>query len=417
MNIRKLAVVGALSMSLTVGSASAFAASLEDTVGLDGEVSINKLVALNVFSAKTTFQPEEALTRGELANILNKVLTLTTPKTAPKIADVVTANGANAKIASVVGNGYIGLKNGSFVANAGVTYGELSKALAYGLGFKASWSDRAIDTFYYLERKGILSIDTDLDEVVTREDAAVIIDAFLSAKGYYNTDNGVVSALTDTGVVINNGSEYVEYKLAGNAALFIGGQNLEVSAFGPGTPVSVALNANGEIAYMTGGILGLIDGTIEYSGGKLKVNGAAKNVDLNVVVSSLPNSPNDEFTFKHVGNYGSVGVTFGGSAYVNEENDEITMLQLYLAKIEGKDFAIANGKVTVDFSGDALANQSFEVASDAKIVLDSAPDKAITLEELAKLQANNTLSGVVEADSDGIVTAITAKVTAKEKAQ
>lgn len=419
MNIRKLAVVGALSMSLTVGSASAFAASLEDTVGLAGEESINKLVALSVFSSMNTFQPEEALTRGELANILNKVVTLKTPATAPKIADVVTANGANAKIANVVGNGYISLQNGKFNSNAGVTYGELSKALAYGLGFKASWSDRQVDTFYYLERKGVLSIDTDLDAVVTRESAAVILDAFLTAKGYYTSDKGVVSALTDDSIVINNGSENATYKIAGNAALFVNGQAADLPSFGPGTAVLVALNADGEVAYMNGGILGLIEGTISLADGQVRISiedvpDTLKNADLNAFVTPLPNDPEGEFTLTSFGFYSTAGVTFSGGAYINEPTDEVTMLRVYMSSVEGKAFTVSDSKLTLDFSGDALANQTFEVAADASITLESDESKKLTLADLAALQKDNDVTVTVTIDNSGIVTAIKAKAEPKK---
>lgn len=415
MNIRKFAVVGALSLSLTVGSASAFAASLEDTIGLGGEESINKLVALNVLSSSgVNFRPEASLTRGELANILNLVLTLKTPAKLPQIKDVVTAKGANSKIVKVVGNGYISLNNGKFNPNQGVTYGELSKALAYGLGFKASWSNRAIDAFYFLERKGVLPIDTDLDAVVTREEAAVVLDKFLTVKGFYNIDKGVVSALTDGGVVINNGSENAEYKIAKNAALFINGESQDITAFGAGTAVQVVLNAKGEVAYMNGGILGLIEGEVSLNDGKIKINNELKNVDLNAVVSPLPNNPDEPFTFANFGLYSAAGVSFGGGVYVNEGTDEVTMLSVYISKTEGKPFTIKDSSLTVDFSGDGLDNQTFEVAGDAKIVLESEPDKAITLADLAALQAGNTLSGTVEMNDSGVVTAITAKVEAKK---
>ncbi|WP_199618889.1 S-layer homology domain-containing protein [Paenibacillus alkalitolerans] len=414
MNIRKIAVVGALSLFLTVGSASAFAASLEDTIGLAGEESINKLVALNVFSSGASFRPEDPLTRGELAYILNQVLMLETPSKLPQIKDVATAKGANANIAKAVGNGYISLNNGKFHANWSVTYGELSKALAYGLGFKPSWSDRKVDTFYYLERKGVLSIDTDLDAKVTREDAAVIIDNFLTAKGYFNADEGVVSGLTDTGIIINNGSANVEYKVAKNAVFFINGEGAEKTAFGPGTAVEVALNAKGEAAYINGGILGLVEGAITLSDGKVKINDTLKNVNLNAVVTPLTNSPDKTFTFTNFGLYSAAGVTFGGGVYVNEGTDEVTMLNVNMAKAEGRAFTVSGNKVTLDFSGDALDNQTFAVAEDAKIVLETDAEKTLALADLAALQTDNTLSGTIEINSDGVITAITAKAEPKK---
>jgi hypothetical protein len=411
LNIRKFAVVGALSLSLTVGSASAFAASLEDTIGLSGEESINKLVALQIFmKTGSEFGPEAPLTRGELAYMLTQSLELDAPKNVPAILDVKTKGGANARVAKAVANGYISLNGGKFHATNRVTYATLSRALAVGLGFKLSWSNRPIDHLYFLERKGVLSIDTDLDAVVTREAAAVAFDKFLAAAGAFDTDSGVISEVTDTAVVINNGSEYAEYKLSENAALFINGQSEELSTFGAGTKVHIALNDNMEIAYMSGGILGLAEGTISYTDGQVKVNDTLRNIDLNAIVDSLPNAMEQNFTFTTFGMYSSAGVTFGGGAFVNEGADEVTKLSLFMKTIEGKSFSVKGNSITVDFSGDALDNQTFVLADDVKITLETDADNLLTPAELQKLQINNTLSGKIEADSTGAVTAITAKV-------
>jgi len=411
LKLRKLITVGVLSLSLIVGSTSAFAASIDDTLGLDSEVAINKLVALNVFAKADSFRPEAPLTRSDLSYLLVRVLPLKTPAKQPQIADVATANGANSHIAKVVGNGYLMLQNGKFNPKKGVTFGELSKALAYGLGFKASWSTRPIDAFFYLERKGVLSINTDLDAVVTREDAAVVLDKFLDVKGSYIKDAGVVSAILENSLIINNGSEYAEYALAPHAALFINGQSEELSTFGPGTAVNVILNAKGELAYVEGSILGMVSGTITMSSGKVKINDALKNADLNAVVDALPNDPEGTFTLTTFGKYAAAGVTFAGNAFINEGNDEVTMLDVYMSKAEDRAFSAAGTTITLDFSEDAIANQSFEIAEDAKILL---VDKEITLSELVKLQTTNTLSGTVEMDESGVVTSIVAKAEPKK---
>ncbi|NIK76985.1 hypothetical protein FHS15_002110 [Paenibacillus castaneae] len=414
MNIRKLAVVSALCMSLTIGSSSAFAASFSDTQGITGEESIHKLAALGVFSSTEKFRPEQSLTRGDLSYLLVNVLSLKAPAKAPKITDVPTTNSAYERISKVVGNGYISLKNGKFNANQGVTYGELSIALAYGLGFKAAWSDRQIDTFYFLERKGILSIDTNLDAIVTREDVAIVLDKFLEAKSYYKTDTGVVSELTGDGIVINNGSENAAYKIAGNAALFINGEESAVTMFGAGTAVQVIFNNKGEIAYMNGDILGLLMGSISLNDGKVKIGSAIKNIDLNAYVTPLPNDPDNSFSFTNFGFYSAAGVSFGGSAYINEAKDEVTMLSVYVSKTEEKPFTIDGSTLTVDFSDDGLDDQSFQIAENAKIVLETQADKALTIKELAAYQASNILSGTVDMNEEGFVTAIKAKIEPKK---
>lgn len=415
MNIRKVLLVSALSMSLVIGSSSAFAASYADTQGITGEESIDKLAALGVFSATKNFRPEDSLTRDEFSYLLVHLLQINAPAKAPKISDIPTASGAYSRISKVVGNGYITLNNGKFNAKQGVTYGELAKALAYGLGFKASWSDRQIDTFYYLERKGLLSIDTNLDAVVSREDAAIVLNKFLEAKSYYKTDNGVVSALTDDGgIVINNGSENKSYKFASNAALYINGEAAEITRFGAGTAVQVVLNDKGTVAYMNGGILGLLSGSISLSDGKVLIGKDIKNIDLNNVASPLPNNLESPFSFTQFGHYSTAGVSFQGSAYINEGTDEVTMLSVYISKTEGKPFTITGSVLTVDFSGDGLDNQSFEIAQDAVIKLESEADKTTTAAALSALQASNILSGTLEMNNSGIITAITAKVEAKK---
>jgi hypothetical protein len=399
--------VCALSLFLSFGS-TAFASSLEDTVGLQSEGSINKLVALNVLtSSGAQFNPDASLTRGELVAALSKILKLKS-STKVTIKDITGKNPAYTSTVGAVGLGLIKLDaKGNFNAKAGVTYAELSKVLAYGLGFKLSWSDRAVDYLFYLERKGVLDIDTDLDATVTREDAAIALDKYVTLKKLFKSDAGVVAELKTGAIVINNGSECKTYKLAGNAALYLSGQNFDLTTFGVGTPVELLLNGKGEIAYLSGTSLSLEEGAIVYADGKVKIGDTTlKNIDLNAILKPLPSNTGEGFTFAEFGGYSKAGVTFGGGVYVNNKSDEATLLDLYISKIADKSFKIFNTRISVDFSGDSLSNQSFEFAADVKISLKTEPDKKLTIDDLKALEVDNKLKGALELNSDAQVTSI-----------
>ncbi|TJY44164.1 hypothetical protein E5161_01860 [Cohnella pontilimi] len=421
MRLRKMAIACTLSAALTLGSSSVFAASLDDTAGLPGEVSMNKLVSLHVLPASgTSYNPDAALTRGDFVYALTQVLKLNAPKSV-KIKDVSSNSKDYASVAKVIGNGLLKLDaKGNFNSKKAVTYAEFSRALAAGLGLKLSWSDRPIDYLFYLERKGVLDIDTDLDAVVTRGAAAVAIDQVITLKGTFKSDSGVVVELKgDDAVVLNNGRENVTYKLDKDASLFLSGQSDDLSSFGPGTAVQVLLNAKGEISFLSGHSLLLEEGSIVYKSGKVSINSTLRNIDLRAVVNPLPNDPNGTFTLKGFGNYSGAGVTFAGGAYVNNQNDEVTLLDLRVAKAEEKPFTVGFNGLTLDFSDDALANLSFKVADDVKITLKAASatdkDQKLTLTELTALQTGNTLTGTVEINSDGFVTSIVA--TAEKKTE
>jgi hypothetical protein len=417
LRLRKMVFAGTLSLALTLGSSSAFAASLDDTVGIPGEASMNKLVSLHVLTASgTQYNPDADLSRSDFVYALSKVLKLNAPKSV-KIKDVSSKSKEYASVAKVVGNGLLKLDGkGNFNSKKAVTYAELSRALANGLGLKLSWTDRPIDYLFYLDRKGVLDIDTDLDAVVSRGAAAVAIDQFIGLKGMFKSDSGVVTELQANGLVLNNGTDNVTYTLAKDASLFLADQNAELTSFGAGTPVQLLFNDKGELSFMSGNSLSLEEGTIVYSDGKVKINDSSRNIDLNAVVQPLPNNPNATFTLKGFGNYSAAGVTFAGGAYINNKNDEATMLDLRFAKVEGKPFSVSTSSLTFDFSGDALANQTFTLADTVKITLKgktAAEDKTLSLVELGALQSGNTLSGTVEINGDGAVTSITATAEAK----
>jgi hypothetical protein len=414
LNFRKLTVVCALSLFLSFGG-TAFAGSLEDTVGLPSESSINKLVALNVLtSSGTEFNPDASITRGELVAALSRVMKLQSSKKVT-IKDITSKNSAYASTAGAVGLGLIKLDTkGNFNAKKGVTYAELSKALAYGLGFKLSWSDRSVDYLFYLERKGVLDIDTDLDAIVTKEAAAVALDQYITLKKLFKSDSGVIAELKEGAIVLNNGSEYKTYKLASNAALFLMGQNSDITSFGAGTSVQLLLNGKGEVSYMSGSGLSLEEGAIVYADGKVKIGETLKNIDLNSVLRPLPSNPGEEFTLANFGGYSNAGVTFGGGVYVNNTNDEVTMFELYFSKAADRSFKIFSTSISVDFSEDALSNQSFELSADVKISLKTEPDKKLTIDDLKALEVDNTLLGTFEFNSDAQITSIT--VTAEKKA-
>jgi hypothetical protein len=416
-----MVVTGVLTCSLTLGSASAFAASLEDTIGLSNEVAINKLVSLGVFSSSKLFNPESDLTRGEFASIIQTLIPLKAGKEIA-IKDVNTAKGANSKVVKLLNNGLLKLDaNGKFNINQGVTYSELSRVLAYGLGLKLTWTDRPLDFLYYLDRKGVLDIDTDLDAVVTKEDAAAAIDKFITLKQLFTAEHGVINFLTEDGVVINNGRATENYVLAKNASLFVDGSSVTKSSLGSGTAVEVLLNAKGEIAYITGSSLMLEEGVASYADGKVTANGNKYNVDLNLVVAPLTNQPDSVFTFDNFGRYTGAGTSFMGNTYINTKTDEVTKLNLYISKIADRTVNITGSVITADYSDVALDNQTFTASADIVVTLESGKEgekgKVVTLAELEALQNVNTLAGSLEINSIGEITAITVKATVKEKQQ
>lgn len=430
LNWRKFIVTGALATTLTFSSMSALAVNFDDVSGSAGETSISKLVSLGIIVDKDTyFNPEDGLTRLEFAGIANRIVSLKASSSL-KIKDVTTTSGKNAAVVKVVKNGLLSLnKKGEFKPKSGATNADLAKTLAYGLGFKKHWSNRPLDYLYYLERKGVLDIDTDLDAVVTREEAAVAIDKYMLVKDAYKTSSGVVAGLTKTGFQVKNDSGITNYKLASNASIFLDGQAGVKENLANGTSVELVLNSKYEVAFVSGAGLEVFDGKLSYAGGNLKHNDNVKNFNLNAVVRPLPNNRNTSFTYTQFTNYSSkAGVSFEGTLYSDTSTDQITMMEAYITKVTDMPVTVGNGTVTVDFSGVALRNQSFKFNEEAKFsTVETVKDEAgkdvekvteTTLAEIAKLlKAGKVESGTVTAVADGTASGLSVKLKAPETAE
>lgn len=403
LNWRKFIVTGALATTLTFSSISALAVSFDDVSS--NEASITKLVSLGVVvNNGANFNPDKGLTRQEFAEISSRIMTLSAPKTV-KISDVKN----NAAVTKAVGAGILTVNSkGQFKPKNAITYSDLARGLAYGLGFKKSWSNRPIDHLYFLERKGVLSIDTDLDAVVTREDAAVAVDNFMTVSDSYAKASGIVDRVNGNVLIVKTDSGSASYKINSKASLFMDEQAAQQGNLAKGTDVNFILNKKGEVAYLTGSGLEVFDGNLGYAGGNLTFNGAAKNYKLNAVVVALPNNPAVPFTYTEFSNYASkAGVSFGGTLYSNTLTDEITMLEAYVSKVANRAFTVSNGKVTYDFADVALKAQTFTMGEEATYTLlegEKGETKTTkTLAELTALQASGkVLKGTLVAGADGL---------------
>jgi hypothetical protein len=403
LNWRKFIVTGALATTLTFSSISALAVSFDDVSS--NEASITKLVSLGVVvNNGANFNPDKGLTRQEFAEISSRIMTLSAPKTV-KISDVKN----NAAVTKAVGAGILTVNSkGQFKPKNAITYSDLARGLAYGLGFKKSWSNRPIDHLYFLERKGVLSIDTDLDAVVTREDAAVAVDNFMTVSDSYTKASGIVDRVTGSVLIVKTDSGSASYKINSKASLFMDEQAASQGNLAKGTDVNFILNKKGEVAYLTGNGLEVFDGNLGYAGGNLTFNGAAKNFKLNAVVVALPNNAAVPFTYTEFSNYASkAGVSFGGTLYSNTATDEITMLEAYVSKVANRVFTVSNGKVTYDFADVALKAQTFTMSEEATYTLlegEKGETKTTkTLAELTALQASGkVLKGTLVAGADGL---------------
>ncbi|MFD2444706.1 S-layer homology domain-containing protein [Bacillus sp. CGMCC 1.16607] len=430
LNWRKFIVTGALATTLTFSSISAMAVSFDDLSGSEGEMAIHKLVSLGIIVDKDTyFNPEAGLSRLEFAEITSRIVPLSAAKVV-KIKDVNTTKGQNAAVLKVLNTGLLSLnKNGEYKPKSNITQGELAKALAYGLGFKKAWSNRPIDYLFYLERKGVLDIDTDLDAAVTREQAAVAIDKYMLVKEGYKTKKGIVSGLTATGFSLKNESGVVSYKLAANASIFLDAQQGEKDNLAAGTEIQILFNSKNEVAFVSGDGLELVDGKLGYVGGNLTFNDAAKKFNLNAIVQNLPNNPTTAFTFTEFSNYAAkADVKFEGALYSSTVTDEVTMLEPYITKIEKfKPAKIAGDTVTFDFSGFALKNQTFKFAEDAKFnIVETVKDEATgksedklkeaTLADIVALQsAGKVITANLEAGADGTAKVLSVKAEEPKK--
>ncbi|MHC0037867.1 S-layer homology domain-containing protein [Pseudoneobacillus sp. C159] len=412
LNWRKFIVTGALATTLTFSSLSAMAVSFDDVSS--NEIAISKVVSLGiVVNNGANFNPEKGLSRQEFAEISSRIMTLGSPK-AVKITDVKN----NSAVTKAVSAGILTVNSkGQFKPKNAITNADLARGLAFGLGFKKSWSNRPIDHLYFLERKGVLDIDTDLDAVVTREEAAVAIDNYMTVKEGYTTAGGIVVKVMNGDVlVVKTDSGNKSYKIAKNSSIFVDSQAGDAGNLAAGTNVKLNLNKKGEIGFASGNGLEMLDGKLGFAAGALTLNGTAKNWLLNGLVSSLPNSKDVPFTFTEFSNYASkANVTFEGGIYSDTVTDEITVIEPYITSVKSRAFKVEKNKLVFDFSDTALKSQSFSLAEGATIKLvegETKTDK--TLADISALiAAGKDVKGAITAGSDGL--ALTLEVTATDK--
>lgn len=390
MNFKKLLVVGALSCSLILPSYaavnSAYAVEFADTSGSQSETSINKLVSLGVMkNPGDAFDPEGELTRIEFAYMVNQVMSLGTGK---KVAfkDLSSKNSNYTNTLKLVNNGYLSVSKGNVHPQNGVTYAEMSKALAQGLGLKKGWTNRPIDFLFYLVRKDVLDIDVDLDEVVTREAAAVAFDKFITLKGNFTTDEGVVVAVSDKGFTLNNGSDTTDYTFASNISIFVSDQAATAEDVQIGSPATVVLNKKGQAAFYGGELLDAEEGALKLTAAKWEIGTFKKDVNLNAYVASLPNNPTAEFSIKLIDEYLKNGAEFGAQTFFTKD-DEVTAIYPYITKVNKKDITVDGKKLTVVLN--ASYKETLAINDEVKVTLDG---KEAKLEDLkGKLEATITV--------------------------
>ena len=407
MKFSKLLVSSALSLSLAFGTVSvypAFAVEFADTSGIQSESSINKLVSLGVFpNPGEAFNPDDDFTRYDFAIVANQIMSLKAGAKQVKFSDVGSKDKNYVSVLKMVNEGYLKPNKNSFGKNQGVTYAEFARLLAHGLGLKKQWTNRPVDFLFYLDRKGVLDIDTDLDAVVTREAAAVAVDRFITLVGTFESDSGIVAELYDGGFVYNNGSENVKVKFAKNVSVFVSGQSSANDAIVVGSPVEVVFNKKGEVAYAAGQLLDAEEGALKLTAGKWNIGTFVKDVNMDVVMMSLPNSPADPFTLTLFNSYQTAGAEFFGQAFFTE-NDEVTLVYPYIKKATAnKDVTVTATSITVAFS--AALKQTFVVAEGAKVTLDGKDTTLAALVELAGKGTN--FSGNFEAGENGQATSVT----------
>lgn len=435
MNFRKLLVAGALSCSLALSSGltvtnHAFAVQFSDTQGMEAESSINKLVSLGVMrNPGAEFSPDVKLSRTEFAYMANQVVSLNAGKKLT-FKDVTAKNAYYTSVLKMVNNGYLTTSKGNVNLSKGVTYSELAKFLAQNLGLKSSYTNRPVDFLFYLVRKDVLDIDTDLDAIVTREDAAVAFDKFITLKKVFTTEKGIVTEVTDKGFTINNGSENITFTNASNLSVFVSGQATESGDIQVGSPATVIANKKGQAAYYAGEFLDAEEGPIKFinnankwqigtptEASELNLNTylaslptikswdvnwkftikMLKDVNLDAFIAPLPNNQNAEFSIVAFKDYQANGAEFAGQAFFTN-NDEVTAMYPYIAKVTNKDIAVSGKQVTVTLK-DGL-QETFNVLDDATITFNNSP---ATLDKLT-----GAITATIEADKFGNITTITA---------
>ena len=415
-DLRKLVVSGVVATSLIFGSGSVFAASFDDVSGSQSEMAITKLVSLGYIVNKgSNFNPESGLTRLEFADIASRITNLGKPATL-KIKDLNTSGGKNANAVKLVKGGFVQLtKKGEFLPKKSVTYAELSKVLATGLGFKTSWSNRPVDFLFFLERKGVLDISTNLDAAVTREGAAVAIYKYLEVKHVFKDVVGVIQDSSPTSITVKSRDGVKKYALASNNSLFINDDATDSDALGLGTEARLILDKSGKVAFVDSVGIDSTEGTLGYKNGKILVNSNPFNVNINVITPNLPVGLASDFTLNYFTGYSAAGVTFKGSVYTNIQTDYITSLNAYISKVDDRKITVTpTGNIEFDFSDDALDNLSFVPSDATKVTVtigDQTTDSSATGVYALQLQGYS-LTAALEASEDGSVTKLV--VTAKK---
>lgn len=377
--VRKMVFASTMAFMLAFSSflvLPAFAVSFEDTLGIEGESSVYKLVSLGVMSNPgNEFNPSANLSGTEFANMAKAV----------------------------------GITDAS--AGKTVTYAQLAKVIANGLGLKSAWTNRAIDHLYFLERKGVLDIDTDLDANVTRQAAAVAFDRYITLKGTFATKTGVVVTNSEGNITLTTDSGTANYPVSKDASAFVSGQYQGVDTIQQGSPVEVTLNKQGQIAFIISEYLDAEEGPLVLEGGKMKIGESfVKDVNLNAYFAPLPNKPNDVFTFATFSDYMKKGVAFGGQAFFTSEG-EISLVYAHAAKVSGATIVLSNAGVRTDLEGLSLL---FELSDEVIVKIDEAESSIDDLKAyLTKRDASYTAT--VEADAFGSAVGIEVTTTVEEK--
>jgi hypothetical protein len=381
----KTFAISLLALVLVLGNMSFVqAVTFDDTQSTDGEMSASKLVSLGIMkNPGESFDPEGELTRGELALMVSKTHNLSSGKKALAIKDVTSKNSLYAPALKMVANGYLKLDSkGNFNANQAVTYAEFSKVLAQSLGLKASWTNRPVDFLFYLDRKGVLDIDTDLDATVTRVDAAVTYDAFLAVKGHYNTVSGLITSVNEAAkriaIKTDGGSAVVTFNEW--ASVYVDGQYQDISSLFVGFPVTVTYDGSKKGAFINANQTSTEEGVLGFQEGTLKIgDSVVKNLNLNSIIRALPNNPTEPFSLLLLKQYVDAGVILSGAVDFTED-DEVTLISAQINKVKGKVTAVTADSVTVLF-GKFTATFAVDANTVVEngVIADVVADKEVTV--------------------------------------
>lgn len=426
--IQKLIISGALITALTVSGTSAFAQSANDIDGSANEMAISKIVSIGYVSLdKGKYNPEKTMTRSDFAVLATKALKLSSKKK-KTVKDFKGAAATKTALSTVAGHNLLSISSkGAIKPSQAITYKELVKTLAVGLGFKTSWSSKHVDYLFYLDRMGVVDISVNLDAKPTKGEVAEAFDNYLTLKSSYKVANGIVSAFTPTTLTIKSVNGDKTYKLDKDVAAFKDESSTDVGSYGKGTAVSAVLNSKNEIGFISAYSVDLLDGVFTYGDFKLGVGLDANKKPLktlainpDVVVERLPSNPKADFTLTELAGYSNADVTFNGGAYYNVSNDEITYIQPFIEKVEAPVVLKAGNVIEADFSGVALANLNLSIDEEFKVfVKANAEDKEpkeSTLEAFAAVAVKDAgTTATLELSKSGTITAITYLIAPKKE--